>query len=129
MAMIGSDGNAISPTGVHSHERPHPRFYGTYPRILGRYVREQSLMSLEDAVRKMTGMPAERLRLKDRGVIKEGMTADLAIFNADEVIDRSTFEDPHQLSHGMSHVLVNGQPIISDGISTGALPGKVVRRR
>ena len=129
LAMIGSDGNAISPTGVHSHERPHPRFYGTYPRILGRYVREQSLMSLEDAVRKMTGMPAERLRLKDRGVIKEGMTADLAIFNADEVIDRSTFEDPHQLSHGMSHVLVNGQPIISDGISTGALPGKVVRRR
>ena len=129
MAMIGSDGNAISPTGVHSHERPHPRFYGTYPRILGRYVREQSLMSLEDAVRKMTSMPAARLRMKDRGVIKEGMIADLAIFNADEVIDRSTFEDPHQLSHGMSHVLINGQPIISDGISTGALPGKVVRRR
>ena len=128
LAMIGSDGNAISPTGIHSSERPHPRFYGTYPRILGRYVREQSLMSLETAVRKMTGMPAERLHLKDRGRIEEGLVADLAIFDPDEVIDRSTFDDPHQLSKGVVHVLVNGEPIISDGVHTGALPGRVIRR-
>ncbi len=128
LAMIGSDGNAISPTGVHSNERPHPRFYGTYPRILGRYVREQSLMSLEDAIRKMTGMPAERLHLKDRGLVKEGMVADLALFNPDEIIDRSTFDDPHQLSHGVIHVFVNGEAIVSNGVTTGALPGRVIRR-
>ena len=128
LAMIGSDGNAISPTGAHSHEKPHPRFYGTYPRILGRYVREQSLMSLETAVRKMTGMPAERLHLRDRGLVEEGFVADLAIFDPDEVIDRSTFDDPHQLSEGVRHVLVNGELVVSEGKHTGARPGRVLRR-
>ena len=128
LAMIGSDGNAISPTGVHSNEKPHPRFYGTYPRILGCYVREQSLMSLETAVRKMTGMPAERLRLDDRGRVEEGLVADLTIFDPDEVIDRSTFEDPHQLAEGVHHVLVNGEAVISDGAHTGARSGRVLRR-
>ena len=128
LAMIGSDGNAISPTGVHSNEQPHPRFYGTYPRILGRYVREQSLMSLETAVRKMTGMPAERLHLRDRGFVEEGLVADLAVFDPDKVIDRSTFDDPHQLSEGVPYVFVNGELVLSEGKHTGARAGRVLRR-
>ena len=129
IGMVSSDGNAISPTGVHSHKQIHPRFYGTYPRILGRHVREQSLMSLETAIRKMTVMPAERLGLKDRGRVDEGLVADLVVFDADAIIDRSTFENPHRLSEGVRHMLVNGEAIISDGVHTGARPGKVLRRR
>ena len=128
LAMIGSDGNAISPTGIHRSEQPHPRFYGTYPRILGRYVREQSIMSLETAIRKMTGMPAERLRLTDRGIIEIGRVADLAIFDPAQVIDMSTFDDPHNLAAGVNHVLVNGKTIISDGVHNGSRPGRVLRR-
>ena len=128
LGMIGSDGLAISPTGVHGSEQHHPRFYGTYPRILGRYVREESIMSLETAVEKMTGMPAERLCLKDRGRVEEGLVADLAIFDPDTVIDRSTFEDPHQLAGGVPHVFVAGEPVVSDGVHTGARPGRVLRR-
>lgn len=128
LGMIGSDGLAISPTGVHGSEQHHPRFYGTYPRILGRYVREESIMSLETAVEKMTGMPAERLCLKDRGRVEEGLVADLAIFDPDTVIDRSTFEDPHQLAGGVPHVFVAGEPVVSDGAHTGARPGRVLRR-
>ena len=128
LGMIGSDGLAISPTGVHGSEQHHPRFYGTYARILGRYVREQSIMSLETAVEKMSGMPAERLGLKDRGRVEEGLVADLAIFDPDTVIDRSTFEDPHQLAGGVPHVFVAGEPVVSDGAHTGARPGRVLRR-
>jgi N-acyl-D-aspartate/D-glutamate deacylase len=128
LAMIGSDGNAISPSGVHSQKQLHPRFYGTYPRILGRYVRDQSLMSLETAVNKMTGMPAERLRLKDRGQVKEGYVADLAIFDPNTVIDHSTFEKPHQLSEGVTHVLVGGESVVLNGKHTQARPGRVLRR-
>ena len=128
LGMIGSDGLAISPTGVHGSEQHHPRFYGTYPRILGRYVREESIMSLETAVEKMTGMPAERLCLRDRGRVEEGLVADLAVFDPDTVIDRSTFEDPHQLAGGVPHVFVAGEPVVSDGAHTGARPGRVLRR-
>ena len=128
LGMIGSDGLAISPTGIHGSEQHHPRFYGTYPRILGRYVREQSIMSLETAVEKMSGMPAERLGLKDRGRVVEGLVADLAVFDPDTVIDRSTFEDPHQLAGGVPHVFVAGEPVVSDGAHTGARPGRVLRR-
>ncbi len=128
LAMIGSDGNAVSPTGAYAHEKPHPRFYGTHPRILGRYVREQSLMSLETAVRKMTAMPAERLRLKDRGRVEEGCVADLAVFDPSTVIDRATFEDPHQLAAGIPHVMVAGEPVVLDGEHTHARPGRVLRR-
>ena len=126
--MIGSDGMAISPTGIRANEQLHPRFYGTYPRILGRYVREQSLMSLETAVQKMSGLPAERLNLKDRGRVEEGLVADLAVFDPDTVIDKSTFEDPHQLAEGVPHVLVAGEPVVSNGNHTGARPGRVLRR-
>ncbi len=128
LGMIGSDGMAISPTGVHASEQHHPRFYGTYPRILGRYVREQSLMSLETAVHKMTGMPAERLCLEDRGRVEVGLVADLAVFDPDTVIDRSTFGDPHQLAAGVPYVLVAGEPVVSEGVHTGARPGRVLRR-
>ena len=128
LGMIGSDGLAISPTGIHGSEQHHPRFYGTYPRILGRYVREQSIMSLETAVQKMSGMPAERLGLKDRGKVEEGLVADLAVFDPDTVIDRSSFEDPHQLAGGVPHVFVAGEPVVSDGAHTGARPGSVLRR-
>ncbi|MDA1349596.1 MAG: D-aminoacylase [Chloroflexi bacterium] len=127
-AMIGSDGNAISPTGVSAGERPHPRYYGTYPRILGQYVREQSLISLETAVHKMAGLPADRLGLRDRGRVEEGLIADLAVFDPATVIDRATFEEPHQLAAGVPHVLVNGELIVHNGNHTGARPGRVLRR-
>ena len=128
LGMIGSDGNAISPTGIYSIDKPHPRFYGTYPRILGRYVREQSLMSLETAIHKMTGMPAERLRLSDRGRIEKNCIADIVVFDPNTVIDHSTFDDPHKLSEGISHVLVNGSLIIVDGEHTQSRGGRVLRR-
>ena len=128
LAMIGSDGNAISPTGIFGEDQPHPRFYGTYPRILGRYVREQSLMSLETAIQKMTQAPAERLRLSDRGRISEGLVADMAIFDPATVIDRATFENPHQLAAGIPHVLVRGEPVVLDGVHTQVRPGRVLRR-
>ena len=128
-AMIGSDGNAISPTGSQSIDQPHPRFYGTYPRILGRYVREQpSVLSLEAAVQKMTGMPAERLNLKDRGLIADGLMADLTLFNPETVIDQATFEKPHQYPLGIPFVFVNGVAVVDDGVHTGAKPGRVLRR-
>ena len=128
LAMIGSDGNAISPTGIFGEDQPHPRFYGTYPRILGRYVREQSLLSLETAIHKMTQAPAERLRLSDRGRILEGLVADMVIFDPETVIDRATFEKPHQLAAGIPHVLVRGEPVVLNGVHTQARPGRVLRR-
>ena len=128
LGMIGSDGTAISPTGVRGKEKLHPRFYGTYPRILGRYVREESMLSLETAIKKMTGQPAERLAIKDRGRVAEGLIADLAVFNPDTIIDTATFDDPHQIAIGMHHVFVAGQGVIENGKHTQARPGKVLRR-
>ena len=127
-SMFGSDGRAISPEGWWSADRPHPRFYGCYPRILGRYVRDDGVLTLETAILKMTGLPAERLGLPDRGRIGEGLVADIAIFDPDTVIDKATFDDPHQLSEGVSHVLVSGEPVVLDGKHTGARPGRVLRR-
>ena len=128
MSMIGSDGAAHSPTGIWSVTRPHPRHYGTYPRILGRYVRDENVLSLETAVHKMTAAPARRLGLRDRGRVAAGLVADVAVFDPDTVIDRATFEDPHQYPDGVLHVFVNGKPIVADGRHTGALPGRVLRR-
>ena len=129
LAMIGSDGSSVSPTGVYAADRPHPRFYGTYPRILGRYVREQpAVLTLEDAIYKMTGFPASRMSFRDRGTIAEGNVADLVVFDPDTVIDRATFDDPHQYPAGMPHILVNGDLVVADGKHTGARPGRVLRR-
>ena len=129
LAMIGSDGRAVSPHGPYKNALPHPRFYGTYPRILGRYVRENpAVLTLEDAIYKMTGFPAQRLNLKDRGFVKEGLTADLAVFNPETVIDKSTWEDPHQYAEGIPYVLVKGVPVVDEGTHTGARTGKVLRR-
>lgn len=127
--MIGSDGRAISPEGPHSRSKPHPRYYGTYPRILGRYVREVSLLTLEEAISKMTSFPARRLGLRDRGRVAEGCFADLVVFDPETVIDRATFEAPHQFPIGVSHVLVNGEAVIAYGEHTGVRPGLVLRRR
>ena len=129
LAMIGSDGNAVSPNGPYKNALPHPRFYGTHPRILGRYVREQpAVLTLEDAIHKMTGFPAQRMGMKDRGLVKEGLTADLVIFDPETVMDNSTWEDPHQYPDGIPYVLVRGVPVVDEGKHTAARPGKVLRR-
>jgi len=124
---IDNDSQGTSPEGLLGKEHPHPRAYGTFPRILRKYVREQHALTLEDAIRKFTALPAQRMRLTDRGVIKQGMWADVVIFDPETIRDLATFEEPNQLSQGMQYVLVNGVPVIADGHMTGALPGKVLR--
>ncbi len=108
-------------------EHPHPRAYGTFPRILRKYVREEKKLSLEDAIRKFSALPAQRMRLTDRGVLKAGMWADVVVFDPATIRDLATFENPNQLSQGMEYVLVNGVAVIDQGKMTGALPGKVLR--
>jgi N-acyl-D-amino-acid deacylase len=122
--MISSDG-AIGVPGVG---HPHPRGYGAFARVLGRYVRDEGLLTLEEAVRRMTALPAWRMKDCERGRIAVGLVADLAIFDAAHIIDRATYEDPHQYAEGMVHVLVNGQPVLLDSVLTGARPGRVLRR-
>ncbi|HJQ20075.1 MAG TPA: D-aminoacylase [Gemmatimonadaceae bacterium] len=122
---FGTDAGGYDPDSVKF--ATHPRSYGTYPRILGRFVRDQKLLTLEDAVRKMSGATAERLSIHDRGELKEGNYADIMIFDPNTIIDRATYEQPHQLSVGVIHVLVNGVPVVSDGKVTGAKPGRIVR--
>lgn len=124
-AMIGSDGLAVSPETDKG--QPHPRYYGCFPRVLGRYVRELRLLSLETAVHKMTGMPAAQLGLADRGRIRSGMAADLVVFDPATVADRATFEAPHQYPRGIPHVICNGQLVVHDERHTGARPGRVGR--
>ena len=137
--MIGSDGYAFSPTGplanLESDQKatlisgkPHPRSYGTYPRILGRYVRDEPVISLETAVKKMTGLPAQRLGLKDRGRVEEGLIADLTLFNPRTVIDKATFDNPSRFPDGIPYVFVAGEAVVLAGKHTGATPGKVLRR-
>ena len=129
LAMIGSDGKAVSPNGPYSQVLPHPRFYGTYPRILGRYVREEpAVLTLENAIYKMAGFPAQRMGMKDRGLVKEGLTADLVVFDPETVIDNATWEAPHQYPDGIPYVLVTGVPVVDEGKHTGARPGRVLRR-
>lgn len=108
-------------------EHPHPRAYATFPRILRKYVREEKKLTLPDAIRKFSALAAQRMGLVDRGVLKEGMWADIVVFAPDRVRDVATFEHPNQLSQGMSYVLVNGVPVIDAGKATDALPGKVLR--
>lgn len=125
---IGSDGAAVAPDGPLSAGKPHPRFYGTFPRLLAKYVREEGVLSLEEAIRKMTSLPARQLNLQDRGILREGLAADLVAFDAARVQDRATFSDPHQLSEGIEYVVVNGRLVLEKGKHTGARPGRALRR-
>jgi len=128
-ALVGSDGNCVADYGVTSQGMPHPRFYGTFPRIIGHYVHDERLLPLEGAVRKMTGATAQALRLRDRGLIKEGYRADIAIFDPADFKDRATYADPHQYPTGArTTVLVNGVMVVEDARHTGATPGVVLRR-
>jgi N-acyl-D-aspartate/D-glutamate deacylase len=126
-SMVGTDGSGVAPTGITSYGKPHPRFYGTYPRILGKYVREEGWLSLEDAIWKMSGFPAQVLGLKDRGLIKEDYWADIVVFNPETVIDKATFLDPHQFSEGIIHVIVNGEIVVEDEEQNDMLPGRMLR--
>lgn len=119
---IGSDG----PLGIFGEGAPHPRQYGTFARVLGYYVRERGVITLEQAVRKMSSMTAQRLGIRDRGLLAEGYFADVAVFDADEIKDMATFEDPHQYAVGMKYVLVNGQLVVEQGQHTGEHPGKIL---
>ena len=123
---IDNDASGESPSGVFAKFHPHPRTYGTFLRILRKYVREEHLLTLADAIRKFSALPAQREHLSDRGVLKEGMWADVVIFDPAKVRDLATYANPQQLSVGMDYVLVNGVPVIADGKMTNALPGKVI---
>ncbi len=124
---IDNDSEGTSPDGILGQAHPHPRAYGTFPRILSKYVREEKALTLEGAIRKFSALPAQRLRLTDRGVLKAGMWADIVVFDPATVRDVATFDNPNQLSEGMEYVLVNGVPVIDQGKMTGTLPGKVLR--
>jgi N-acyl-D-amino-acid deacylase len=124
---IDNDSSGTSPDGLLGQEHPHPRAYGTFPRILRKYVREEHKLSLEEAIRKFSALPAQRMRLGGRGVLKLGMWADVVVFDPEQVRDLATFEAPNQLSAGMQYVLVNGVAVIASGKPTDALPGKVLR--
>jgi N-acyl-D-amino-acid deacylase len=126
---IGSDGSAVAPEGLLARSHPHPRWYGTFPRVLGRYVREQKALTLAEALRKMTSLPALRLGLADRGTIAVGKKADLVVFDAARIIDRADFVRPHQLAEGVLDLVVNGQIVLHDGKHTGVKPGRVLRHR
>lgn len=126
--LVGSDGRAGGPGGPLAGELPHPRSYGTFPRVLGHYARDLGLLTLPQAVHKMTGAAAAALGLKDRGILRVGAAADVTVFDPSTVADRATFDEPRQYPAGIAHVIVNGTSVVTDAVHTGALPGKVLRR-
>jgi N-acyl-D-amino-acid deacylase len=128
LVMIGSDGSSMAPVGKAAEGRPHPRSYGTFPRVLGFYSRERGLFDLPTAVRKMTSLPADQIGLGDRGRLARGKKADLVVFDAARVRDTATFDDPHRYPEGVVHVLVNGVPVVERGAHTGARPGRALRQ-
>lgn len=128
LGMIGSDGSVAAPYGPLSEGKPHPRSYGTHPRVLGRYVRDLGLFTWEEAIRKMTSGPAQRLGLAAKGIVRPGLDADLVVFDPATVSDRATFDEPHQYPDGIEHVLVNGELVVSGGNHLGTLPGHVLSR-
>lgn len=119
--MIGSD-------GIPAPGKPHPRLYGTFPRVLGRYARDGGVMSIEQAVHRMTGMPAQKFRLTDRGVIREGAFADLVVFDPKRILDTGTYDDPRRYPEGIRYVFVNGTAVVREGSHTHARPGRALRR-
>jgi len=124
---IDNDSPGTAPDGILGKEHPHPRAYGTFPRIIHKYVLEEHKLGLEDAIRKFSALPAQKMRLSDRGVLKQGMWADIVVFDPAELRDLATFDNPNQLSVGMRYVLINGVPVISEGKKTNALPGRVIK--
>ena len=126
--MIGSDSNASHIQGPLAVGKPHPRTFGTFVRVLGHYVREKKIISLEEAVRRMTSFPAQKMRLLDRGLLRPGMKADVVVFDRDSVGDTATYEEPYDYPTGVSTVLVNGQVVVDQGRHTGAPAGRVLRR-
>jgi N-acyl-D-amino-acid deacylase len=128
-ALVGSDGNCVATYGIVSQGLPHPRFYGTFPRIIGRYVKDEGLIGLEQAIYKMTGGPAKALKLRDRGLLQQGWRADVTIFDPDDFRDEATYEMPHRYPRGVrTTVIVNGTIVVANGSHTGATPGAVLRR-
>jgi N-acyl-D-amino-acid deacylase len=122
-----SDAGSLAPEGVFLKSSPHPRAYGNFARLLGKYVREENVIPLEEAVRRLTSLPAENLKLRRRGRLAPGYFADVVVFDPGTIIDHATFEESHQLATGVVHVFVNGTQVLKDGEHTGATPGRVVR--
>lgn len=127
LACFGSDGWAVAPYGPLGRGRPHPRYYGAFPRVLGKYVREERVLRLEEAICKMTSFPARKLGLYDRGLIREGMAADLVVFDPERIADQATYDAPHQFPRGIAYVIVNGTVTVQHGQHTGAMTGTVLR--
>jgi N-acyl-D-amino-acid deacylase len=124
---FGSDEGSFEPAGVFLKSNPHPRAYGNFARVLGKYVREEKVITLQEAIRKLSKLPASNLKIKNRGELKTGYFADIVIFDPATIKDNATFENPHQFAEGMIHVLVNGVPVLKDGEHTGAKPGRFVK--
>jgi N-acyl-D-aspartate/D-glutamate deacylase len=124
---FGSDASSMAPEGVFVKTSTHPRAYGNFARLLGKYVRDEHVIPLEEAIRKLTSLPAATLRIKERGQLAPGYLADVVVFDPKTIGDRSTYEQPHQYSTGVRHVWVNGVQVLKDGEHTGEKPGRVVR--
>ena len=123
----GSDGSSPTPQVRAANTAVHPRSYGTFPRVLGHYARHEKLFSIEEAVRRMTAQAAARAHLRDRGILRPGMIADIVVFDPQTIRDVATFEDPHHFSEAVSDVVVNGVPVLQSGAMTGKLPGRSIR--
>lgn len=128
LVSIGSDGSAVAPYGILHKGKPHPRFYGTFPRVLGKYVRDEKILSMPQAIRKMTSVPAGKFGFNGRGRISEGYYADIVVFDPERVKDRATWDDPHQYPEGIETVIVNGKVAVEEGETTGALPGRILKK-
>ncbi|MEI3614793.1 N-acyl-D-amino-acid deacylase family protein [Pseudogracilibacillus sp. SO30301A] len=128
-SILSSDGRAVAPYGLLGEGSVHPRYYGTFPRILGRYVRDKKVISLEEGIKKITSLPAKKMKINKRGVLKEGYYADIAIFNKENIIDLATFDEPHQYSIGVKYVIVNGKVVVEKSEHTGVLPGNILKRK
>jgi N-acyl-D-aspartate/D-glutamate deacylase len=125
-ASIGSDGTAVTTEGPLAAGHPHPRYFGTFPRVLGRYVREDKVITMEEAIRKMTSANAAKVNQYDRGLLRPGMAADVTVFNAATIIDNATYEKPHAYATGVEYVIVNGKVVLDKGQHNGARPGTIL---
>jgi N-acyl-D-amino-acid deacylase len=125
---VGCDGSAVAPYGILGIGKPHPRNYGTFPRVLGKYVREEKILPAEEMIRKMTSVPAARFGFEKRGLIKVGNYADLVVYDPGRIEDRATWVNPHQYPAGIAYVIVNGQVVVDHNEHTGRLPGRILRK-